>query len=113
MSGLAVSRPRVILGWQRPNAQVAKQLPRTVDAQLALLAENILKGVCWYNEVLAHIDKLLCAVQAWCWYIMDTTSEMLAYLLQLRAKVADMEQQNRNSVSDSDEEDGLQAMTTG
>jgi hypothetical protein len=44
---------------------------------------------------------------------MDTTSEMLAYLQQLRAKVADLELENRNTVSGSDEEDDLQATTTG
>lgn len=44
---------------------------------------------------------------------MDTTSEMLAYLQQLRAKVADMEQQNGDSVSDSDDEHEFQAMASG
>lgn len=40
---------------------------------------------------------------------MDTTTEMMAYLQQLRAKVAQLEQQGGSRVSDSDEEDDVQS----
>jgi hypothetical protein len=38
---------------------------------------------------------------------MDTTSEMLAYLQQLRAKVSEAEQGYQHTVTDSEDEDDL------